>query len=374
MNSFKYLNVFLNGSHVGTLATTNDRVIAFEYTDNWINHGFSISPISLPLVKTIYKPNFHPFNGIYGVFNDSLPDSWGVLLVDKYLRKLKINPSLIDVLNRLALVQKSGMGALSYEPVHDFLPEEKISSYDHLAKECSKILEDKSSKSLDEIFGLGRSSGGAIPKILTKIDNEDYIVKFKSSMDNKLIGLIEYQYSLCAKECGIEMSDTMLIKSNICQGYFATKRFDRVNGKRVHVISISGLLETPHYLPNLDYNILMNVTLDLTGNYQEVEKLYRLMCFNVFAYNRDDHSKNFSFIYDEDKSIWHLSPAYDLTFCNLLEHTTTVNGEGKKPSLDHILAVGAKIGLKESFCKDTALFIKDKCQRLLKDLKLKPEA
>ena len=110
------------------------------------------------------------------------------------------------------------------------------------------------------------------------------------------------------------MSETKLFFFFFYSGYFGIKRFDRENGKKVHMVSVSGLLETSHRLPNLDYNILMKLTLELTKNYQDIEQLYRLMCFNVFAHNRDDHSKNFSFLYDENKKEWHLSPAYDLTY------------------------------------------------------------
>ena len=162
------------------------------------------------------------------------------------------------------------------------------------------------------------------------------------------------------------MTETRLYDSKICSGYFGVKRFDRKNGKKIHMVSVSGLLETSHRLPNLDYNILMKLVLELTKNYQDIEQLYRLMCFNVFAHNRDDHSKNFSFLYDEIKKEWHLSPAYDLTYSSSFngEHATTINGEGKNPSLDDIFAIGANIGLKQSQAKEIALDIKDKCLSL----------
>ena len=102
----------------------------------------------------------------------------------------------------------------------------------------------------------------------------------------------------------------------------------------------------------------------------EVNKLrvlYRLMCFNVFAHNRDDHSKNFSFLYDESKKEWQLSPAYDLTYSSSFngEHATTINGEGKNPSLEDILNVAKNIGIKEKQAREVALDIKDKCLSLI---------
>ena len=366
MDNYKYLKVFYNDILVGTLAKTPDRVFAFEYDSDWLNNGFSISPFSLPLIKKVFIPKYDPFGGLFGVFNDSLPDGWGRLLVDRLFLKNKINPNEIDNLNRLAVVQESGMGALTYKPEHKFESENNISDYDILAQECSKILESQNSDNLDELFFLGGSSGGARPKILTSIDNEDWIIKFPSSSDPKNIGEKEYQYSLCAKDCGIYMTETRLFPSKICSGYFGIKRFDRKNGKKVHMVSASGLLETSHRIPNLDYNILMKLTLELTRNYLDIEQLFRLMCFNVFANNRDDHSKNFSFLYDDKKNEWHLSPAYDLTYSFSFngEHATTINGEGKNPTLDDILAVAKNIGLKEKFAKDIASDIQEKCSKL----------
>ena len=367
MEDYKYLQVFYNDKLVGTLAKTPDRLVAFEYDNEWLATGFSISPFSLPLQKKVYLPKFEPFGGLFGVFNDSLPDGWGRLLVDRLLLKNNINPSEIDNLNRLAVVQESGMGALTYKPEHRFETPQEASDYDKLAQECSKILESQSSDNLDELFKLGGSSGGARPKILTKINGEYWIIKFPSSQDPKYIGEQEYKYSLVAKDCGIKMSETKLFDSKICSGYFGIKRFDRENGKKVHMVSASGLLETSHRLPNLDYNILMKLTLELTKNYQDIEQLYRLMCFNVFAHNRDDHSKNFSFLYDENKKEWHLSPAYDLTYSSSFngEHATTINGEGKNPSLEDILNVAKNIGIKEKQALEVALDIKDKCLSLI---------
>ena len=366
MDNYKYLKVYYNDKFVGTLAKTPDRLVAFEYDNEWIANGFSISPFSLPLEKKVFIPKYEPFDGLFGVFNDSLPDGWGRLLVDRLLLKNKINPSKIDNLNRLAVVQESGMGALTYKPEHKFESPEQDSDYDKLAQECSKILESQDSNNLDELFKLGGSSGGARPKILTKINGEDWIIKFPSSQDPKNIGEQEYKYSLVAKDCGIKMTETKLHDSKNCSGYFGIKRFDRQNEKKVHMISVSGLLETSHRLPNLDYNILMKLTLELTKNYQDIEQLYKLMCFNVFAHNRDDHSKNFSFLYNDKKKEWHLSPAYDLTYSSSFngEHATTINGEGKKPTLEDILAVAKNIGIKEKQAREIALDINDKCSSL----------
>ena len=136
-----------------------------------------------------------------------------------------------------------------------------------------------------------------------------------------------------------------MFSSKICDGYFGTKRFDRIKvdgvEKKLHMLSASAILETSHRVPNLDYDILMKLTLMLTKEHSEVEQLYRLMCFNVFAHNRDDHSKNFTFIYDDVARKWSLSPAYDLTYSYSIggEHATTVHGNGRNPGIKDILDI-----------------------------------
>lgn len=369
------LDVFYHDRHVGTMALYQNRQAAFEYSDDWIADGFSISPFSLPLEKRVFMPKIDPFDGIFGVFADSLPDGWGRLLVDRLMKRNGINPLDIGNLDRLAIVGETGMGALSYRPVITLEEAENDMSLDELAAECEKILQAEYSEELDTLFKLGGSSGGAGPKILTKIDNDDWIIKFPSSYDSKNIGKQEYDYALCAGKCGIDMAPVRLFKSNECQGYFGTKRFDRINtgdGDNVvrrHMVSVSGLLETSHRIPNLDYELLMRLTMILTKDTTECEKLYRLMCFNVFAHNRDDHSKNFSYIYLEDEKRWVLSPAYDLTYSSSLngEHATTINGNGVNPGIDDLLEVAKKAGLDIKAARTAAEDIRECVKENLKE-------
>ena len=367
MKKINRLSVFFNNgcqkTLVGTLALYKERLAAFSYSDEWLSSGFSISPFSLPLEKKVFIPDWEPFGGLHGIFNDSLPDGWGRLLVDRLLLRNGIQPESLSVLDRLAIVGSSGMGALTYEP-ENFLTDSPVlpSDYDELASECERILNSELSENdkdnLDSVFAAGGSSGGARPKVFAKIDGEDWIVKFPSSVDSKEIGLEEYEYCACAKKCGISVSETRLFPSKKCSGYFGTKRFDRNNfgAGRVLMASASALLETSHRIPNLDYNTLFLLTLKLTKNNADLENLFRLMCFNVFAHNRDDHSKNFSWLYNESQKQWQISPAYDLTYSNSIggEHATTIDGEGKNPSLENLLSVAQKNGIKHSRAKEIA--------------------
>lgn len=374
MKKIKSLQVFFNEKKVGTLALMKNNIVAFEYDNEWINNGFSISPFSLPLKKQVFIPKIDPFDGLYGVFSDSLPDGWGRLLVDRMLNSQNINPREIGTIDRLAIVGETGMGALSYKPEFNLLEDNDYQEdYDSLALSCKKILNTEYSADLDNLFRLGGSSGGARPKILTKIDNKDWIIKFPSSLDDNNIGELEYLYSVCAKKCKIDMPEIKLFPSKISSGYFGIKRFDRkklLTGaiRKLHMISVSGLLETSHRIPNLDYNDLMQLTLNLTKSFEEVEKLFRLMCFNVFSHNRDDHSKNFSFIYNEDLNKWELSPAYDLTYSYSIngEHATTINGNGVNPGLNDILNVAEKIGLDKKKAKKIAIEIEEMVKKDLK--------
>lgn len=348
MNDRKQLEVYIHQKHVGTLAETKEHLIAFEYSDEWVRSGFSISPSSIPLRKGVFIPRkYDPFDGLFGVFADSLPDGWGRLLVDRFLLKKQINPAGVGALTRLAIVGDSGMGALEYQPSNEMNAEMMGMTLDELARECEKMFDTEHSEYLDELFRLGGSSGGARPKVNYEIGGEEWIVKFPSSNDRKNIGREEYDYSVCAKNCQLPMTDTRLLPSDLCEGYFATKRFDREKGQKIHMVSVGGLLETSHRTPNLDYNILMQLTLKITKSYEEIEKLFRWMCFNVFAHNRDDHSKNFSYIYKD--SGWKLSPAYDLTYSNSIggEHATTINGNGSNPGIDDIMEVAKNIKMDE---------------------------
>lgn len=366
MDRIKQLNVFYHERKVGTLALYKERLAAFEYDKEWLESGFPISPFSLPLEKRVFLPAIDPFDGLFGVFADSLPDGWGRFLVDRLMLQKHLNPAAVGNLNRLAIVGNSGMGALSYRPDICLSAVSPDIGLDQIAEECENLLKTEYSPNLDQLFQLGGSSCGARPKILTKIDGEEWLIKFPSYDERKDIGKQEYAYSLCAKECGIEMAETKLFPSERCAGYFGTKRFDRKTDDgdgltKIHMISVSAVLETSHRIPNLDYHLLMKLTLEITKDFTEVLKLYRLMCFNVFAHNRDDHSKNFSYLYDGRELRYRLSPAYDLTYSNSLggEHATTINGNGIDPTISDLLAVAAKIGIQEPRARKIASEIQE---------------
>jgi len=373
----KYLNVFYDSRRVGRIAETSfnerERLLAFEYDAQWLRDGFSISPFKLPLEKRVFIAPRDPFDGNFGVFNDSLPDGWGRLLIDRLLLKNRIDPSTVSTLDRLAIVGSSGMGALEYKPEEHLVDDVKKYDLDTLAKEAEAILNEKDDgRKLEELVNLGGSSGGARPKVLININGEDWIVKFRASMDPKNIGKIEYDYMTAAKAAGLIVPEIKLFEDK----YFGVKRFDRkpkgksvsvpaLSVQKVFMISASGLLDTSHRFPTLDYNSLMTLTLELTRDFRELEKMFRLMCFNVFSHNRDDHSKNFSFLYDDEK--WQVSPVYDLVYSDGMngEHATAIDGEGRSPTEKHIMAVAKKAGLDLRKAEKTLNEVKSAVKKLL---------
>lgn len=354
---------------VGRLAIRNE-IIYFEYDSEFLQSNLEISPIKLPLQRGVTELPSTPFEGLAGVFNDSLPDGWGRLLFDRKFRAEGILPSDISSLDRLAYVGLHGMGALVYEPDQSPMIVDEMIDLDVLATQTEDVLEGSSEEVIAELLALNGSSAGARPKALIGVDTErkkisfgahqlnnnfeHWIVKFPNSQDGKDAGAIEYVYALMAKNAGIIMPEVHLFPSKKGNGYFAVKRFDRECNKRLHMHTVSGLIHSNFRLPSLDYEDLLSLTSSLTKDIREVEKMFRLAVFNVMAHNRDDHAKNFTFLMNE-MGEWKLSPAYDLTFSSGPggEQSTMVMGEGRNITEDHLVKLGLNAKLSKVFIKET---------------------
>ncbi len=369
------LDVFYHGSQVGTLAETRDRRIAFQYSDSWLKTGFSVSPISLPLKPGVFVPptsSRAASHGMFGVFADSLPDSWGELLLDRYLHSIGIDG--VTPLERLANVGATGMGALEYYPAKACEYQKSSLDYDEIAAECRNLLESKPSSQLDTLFSLGGSSGGTRPKIMIEQNGTHWIVKFPASKDPANSGKREYDYSLCAKDCGIIMTRTKLLPSRLCEGYFMTERFDRRGSEKILSVTAAGLLEADYRAPACDYETFMKMIIFLTKNERsQIEQMFRVMSFNVLTHNLDDHAKNFSLIFSEFTG-WQLAPAYDLTYSDTFygEHTTSVNGKGKNITDKDLVHVGTTAGMSSAQCQSILEEIQEKTLVLNRYLSEKP--
>jgi serine/threonine-protein kinase HipA len=359
-NKPKFVVVFLHGETVGRIALTPEKLCAFEYDTDFLKNGQSVSPFYLPLRPGVYIARRDPFMDNFGVFNDSLPDGWGNLLLDRYLNSQNINPSSLTVLDRLSLAGSSGYGALEYKPEHSFTLVNGNPELDFLASEAEKILSHSDNgTSLDLLFKFGGSSGGARPKVSINLEGEEWLIKFKSTFDPQNVGQIEYHYSRLAKECGIDMPETRLFEGK----YFGVKRFDREGQRKIHMLSAAALLHADYRLPSLDYQGLLTACLKLTGTIEEVYKLFRIMVFNVLIKNRDDHARNFSFLLKDGQ--WKLSPAYDLLPSHGFNgfHTTTVAGKGD-PKYEDMLHVAVSVGLKKNRIAEIYEAVNTKCRDL----------
>lgn len=339
---------------VGELISAG-KSIYFKYYPSFVKSGLEISPIKLKLNNEVNNAGPVPFDGLYGVFADSLPDGWGKLLLDRALAAKGINIEEITMLDRLAYIGSNGMGALVYKPA--IAEETKITfdiELDEIAKATQLIIKGTATDVLDELFKLGGSSGGARPKILVAYNPktkhiigtennlpkhyEHWLIKFPASMDSKDIANIEFAYYKMALDAGIEMSESLLFKSKSGKAYFGTKRFDRDGNKKIHLHSAAGIMHDDFRYSNLDYGNLMDCTFQLEKNTHAYEKILRLAAFNVFAHNRDDHSKNFAFLMDA-KGVWKVAPAYDLTFSSTGQgmHSTMVAKESINPTKKHLM-------------------------------------
>mgnify|MGYP000132573489 FL=1 len=354
---------------VGRLAVREHKIY-FEYNSAFIKSGIEISPLRMPLQPGLQSFDYDLFEGLPGVFNDSLPDGWGRLLFDRFIRSQGILPSDITPLDRLAHVGSNALGALVFEPDHSAEDTQGDINLDNLATQAQEVLDGTSDDVLAELIALNGSSAGARPKALIGVDDKrehiihgvhdlpsgyaPWMVKFPNSQDGLDAGAIEYVYALMAKDAGIAMPDVHFFEAKRGAGYFAIKRFDRDGDKRYHMHTACGLLHSDFRTPSLDYEDLIALTGMLTRDVREVEKLYKQAVFNVLAHNRDDHSKNFSYLMDSQGG-WKLSPAYDLTFSSgpRGEQSTLVMGEGKNPDTSHLLKLADEAKIK----KDRALEI-----------------
>ena len=355
MNVRVFLNHFGSRMPVGILAQQGHEIL-FQYAPDFLERNIALSSYFLPLRSEIFCDHKHTFDGLFGVFHDSLPDGWGLLLLDRVLSRIGRSLAQTSPLERLTLAGSNAMGALEYEPdMSSANPEEVLMDPDTLARESERLLGEHSYKGgyIDTLLSLSGSLSGARPKISISLPDRNglpvpWIVKFRSLQDAPDAGLQEYRLSLATQKAGVDMPQTRLLPSKTCEGFFAIKRFDRTFGKngilKIHTHSACGLLHASHRLPTLDYENLIRLTMDLTKDARDVEKMVRLMIFNVKAGNRDDHSKNFSFLMDETFH-WHLAPAYDITSCPGIngEHCSAVNGKGKDIT-GRDLAAAAAVG------------------------------
>ncbi|KGJ97132.1 type II toxin-antitoxin system HipA family toxin [Thalassotalea sp. ND16A] len=355
-----------NGSsiRVGELAENNSGIY-FQYDENYLNQHTTISPFALEASTGIQAGPATPHKKLHGVFADSLPDGWGLYLMDRIFRKNGYNHKTITQLERLAFIGDNCLGALNFEPTMTLAGEQqkKDISIQELGKKAIDEFEGTETELVEQLMDTA-GSGGARPKVnaillpdgsyttdrhasgkhcLIKLTSDKFDLKHDES-------LVEFCCMTLANQCGIETASFDLLNASNNRYWLRQERFDCVGDKgRLHMISASGLLDASFREPSLDYVDLVKATHVMCGA-TEAKKVIQRALFNFLICNQDDHAKNFAFLCD-DKDNWTLSPFYDVVYSPSLygEHMTAFNGDGSRPNKQalELMAKHAGINPKE---------------------------
>lgn len=368
----------------------------FEYDPGFLKRGLDLSPIHMGMDEarrgTLFSfphEDEHTFYGLPGLLASGLPDTWGNKIIDAWLGRMGRDAKTFNPVERLCYIGTRGMGALEFDPqigpsnLDKPVPIE-IASLMELVREImaerTKINtrltgpDEKKAEALLDILRIGTSAGGQVPKAIIAMNREGHtlsgqsnhippgyehwILKFDGvSEENPDAfgqplerGRIEYAYHLMAKRAGIDMTDCRLLEEN-GRAHFLTRRFDRVDGEKIHVLSLACMAHFGWNPPGAyGYENAFAIMRQLGLDYPSMEQQYRRMIFNAVAKNLDDHTKNISYTMGKD-GVWKLSPAYDLIFSyspdDLLgdRHKMTINGKQKNITDDDFLAVADDIGI-----------------------------
>lgn len=408
--------VYLWGTRVGIIhQDLNKPYASFEYDADFLKSGIEISPVMMPLSNIVYEfplLSGEPFWGMPGLVVDSLPDSFGNKVIEQWLASQGKSIKDFTAIDRLCYTGKRGMGALEYVPASSGITDinENI-NVTEMVKFASDVLNQRESITLNaqealtysQLVQVGSSAGGARAKALiawNKKTNEirsgqlnldkdyDYwLMKFNNVSKNGDHGLedepeytlIEYAYYKMALDAGIQMNECR-IYSKAGENHFMTKRFDRIDGKKVHMQSLGAIAHISYKEPRLcSYEMAAQYMQEMNLPMKDIEQFYRRMVFNCIAVNQDDHVKNISFLMDRSGK-WRLSPAYDMTFSYnvmnkwLSAHQMTVNGKKSGIDLDDLLMTGTKMGLRKKKCVDIisqVSIVVSKFARYAEELKIK---
>ena len=342
----------------------NRRSAAVEWDAGFSAAPLPISPHAIRSMTELHFGKPSPYEGLPGVFADSLPDGWGRLLIDRELIGRGRAVYELTPVDRLAIVGRQGVGALAYWPEEEHAEQHDI-DLDWFAEIAAQIEDELPVQELQRLRAGSGGSAGARPKFFTLLNTETgvlrdyrgearegfehYLVKFRSASDPVSAAREEHAYAEMARLAGIDMPHTVLLKAKSGEELFAARRFDRQDAARFHKHTVAGILNADFTVPAIDYEALLKLTWFMTNNICDVTEMFRRMVFNVFAHNRDDHMKNHAFLMDRN-GVWRLSPAYDLSFSDGPggEHHLSVNGNGRNPSSEDLLAVGQSNGIKPS--------------------------
>ncbi len=365
---------YIYGKKIGTLLEHKGSIF-FQYDKNFIANKLEISPIKLPLKDYLFTNKEHKslYQGMPGVFFDSLPDRHGMAFIDRYFERQGFNQNEITLLHKLSFIANRGMGAIEYLPKEhneDILKADVINAKDAYEKMKNSINnKDSSIQELMNILDSVSPVGGGRPKMLVQYNKrtskikintqkleEGYIraiIKFDEIYEGVgSIGLTKLEFIMMsmAKEVGIQTADFELIEENE-SSHLLVKRFDRTkDDKKIHMSTAAALMHIDISITQVStYEQLLMLTKEICKSQEDIEELFKRMVLNVLVFNFDDHAKNFAFLMHESGK-WSLSPAYDITYSKGLakQHITTIGGKALKITKDDILKIASSYSIKST--------------------------
>ena len=376
------VEAFIFGKKIGTILL-KDGIVYFEYDKEFKTSNLEISPLKLPFsLNGVYTNNEDRyFEGLAGVFHDTLPDKFGTKVIERYFESKNIPPHELTVIQKLMFVGDKSIGAITYKPVAHKIEEEKnneLIELQNFYENAKKIISGDAIEVVDEMLNFmdsAASAGGARAKAIIgyncktqelisgvkrelKKDFDHYLIKFdiqKNDGRSSDYTKLEYIYMNMAKEVGIDVPKIeLLTHGNLA--HYLIKRFDRVNSEALHLHSVAGLTHTNFNIPmHYSYDELLRLTRYLTGSQQDVNEQFKRMIFNIVGRNQDDHAKNFAFMMNKN-GIWNLSPAFDITYSNgtgyTKNHQLSLNGKTNDFTLNDILQLAKKHSIKDNIAKE----------------------
>jgi serine/threonine-protein kinase HipA len=392
--------VSLWGRTVGAVIWNEERQRAeFQYDDAFCRSGLDVAPIMMPLSQagdgaTVFSfgdVRDETFRGLPGLLADSLPDRFGEQILNAWLATQQRTPGSANPVERLCYTGRRGMGALEFEPAHnEWEASSEALEVEELVRVANNVLYERAAfrtnqkkkdraEALLDILQVGTSAGGARAKAIVAFNAESgevrsgqidglpgftyCLIKFDGVTNEKLgdpkgYGRIEYAYHLMARACGVAMMPCRLLEEH-GRAHFLTQRFDRVRDAegtvhKLHMATLCGIAHLDYNQPLAhSYEQAFQVMRVLGLPYPAAVELYRRMCFNVVAMNRDDHTKNISFLMDPQGD-WHLAPAYDVTYAYhpeslwLRQHQMSINAKRTGITRDDLLTVAKAMNIKKA--------------------------
>ncbi len=379
--------VRLFGKRIGAFNWDSEYNLArFEFDPGFANMNIEPSPLMMPvrpgIVYSFGGLNWDTFNGLPGMLADSLPDTYGRALFERWLAltgRTSANP-----VESLCYLGKRCMGALEFEPATG--PESdpnhtiEIDTLVEVAREALAVkeafatnLKDDKKAAIAEILRLGTSAGGQRAKAVIAFNKSTgevrsgqidapagfdyYLIKLDGVSaqagfrETENYGRLEFSFSELVKASGIDMTYCDLIEEN-GRAHFLTKRFDRENGRKIHMQTLCGIAHYDHRIHRAySYEQAFNVMRSLKLSYAQASEMFRRMVFNVVVRNQDDHTKNISFLMGEDGK-WRLSPAYDMGYAYNPDgawtstHQMSINGKFDGISRKDLMAFAADNNIK----------------------------